>query len=282
MHLPPCLPRNRAPLVHIVAPSGRVEPHLDRLRTGIESLESHGFKTTLGKDLSHRNYRGYLAGTDAERSEELLGALSDPRVDIVWWARGGSGAARIQNEIISKLKHAQPKWMIGFSDATSLLNALSIELGWVTLHGPTVTLLGCQKNWNSALRRITDRLTGVELDELGQGTLPPRVYGGNITVLASAMGTLNLDALQKHVLLLEDVNEHPYRLDRALNQIRQCWPLSMIQEIWLGDLDLDEDTSEEVAQYIEADFGCAVRRGVDAGHRGQLSFIPLGYSGDVE
>lgn len=278
MHLPPPLPHDRKPVVQIVAPSGPLGPHLERLEAGIQSLNERGFKTIVKKDLRRRNKRAYLAGGDDDRSKELLDALSNPEVDIVWWSRGGSGAARIQSKVMTRLKQFEPKWLIGFSDATSLLNAISIELGWVTLHGPTVTLLQQQDDWHAELRRVMNQLSHSDVDGSLDGGRPPLVYGGNITVLASLMGTVNLESIQRHVLLFEDVNEPPYRLDRCLTQIRQCWPISMIDEVWLGDLDLDQHLSDEIAQYIESDFGCTVRRGVSAGHRGQLSFIPLGYS----
>ena len=278
MHLPRPLPHDREPVVQIVAPSGPLGPHLERLEAGIQSLNESGFKTLLNRDLRSRNQRGYLGGGDHVRSKELLDALTNSDVDIVWWARGGSGAARIQSEVMTRLEQVEPKWLIGFSDATSLLNAISIELGWVTLHGPTVTLLQQQDDWNKALRGVINKLSHSDVSDPLDWDRPPLIYGGNITVLASLMGTVNLESIERHVLLFEDVNELPYRLDRCLTQIRQCWPTSMIDEIWLGDLDLEQHISDEIARYIEADFGCPVRRGVSAGHHGQLSFIPLGYS----
>jgi len=262
-------------MVHIVGPSGVLKPHGDRLRQGIHALKSAGFRTHMADDLSTRNQRGYLAGGDPRRCEEFINAVADPSCDIVWWARGGSGAGRIVAEVVDSITHMKPKWLIGFSDATSLLNAISIKLGWVSIHGPTVTLLGDQPECLSSLVK----LTGTLADESYRdpfGTLP--IYGGNITVLASMMGCIDLAHLPPHRLLLEDVGESVYRLDRSLTQLRHAWPIGRTKEILLGDLDLPPETSRQIAGYITEDFGCNVRTEVKAGHRGYVSFIPLGHS----
>lgn len=275
MHLPPPLPIDRAPVVRIVAPSGLLQPHVQRLEEGIKTLEDAGFAVSMDRHLTHRNHRGYLAGSDIQRYTEFVQAIMDPEVDIVWWARGGSGGARLHADIINTLSGLSPKWLIGFSDATSLLNAISLSLGWVTIHGPTVTFLPKQPECLSKLRLLTRQL----VDSSGESTLGVLpIYGGNITVLASMMGCIDLSRLGRHRLLLEDVGECPYRLDRSLTQLRGAWPVDRIEEVLLGDLDLGPEDSDRIAEYIQVDFNCPVRRGIEAGHRGYLSFIPLGHS----
>lgn len=277
MRLPPPLPRDRPITIRIVAPSGILAPHAQRLNDGIKILELHGCIVRIDRSLSSRNYRGYLCGDDVSREMGLVEAITEPGVDIVWWARGGSGAGRLQKSLLEQIEGAEPRWLIGFSDATSLLNAISIELGWVTVHGPTVTLLPTKSVFIEELRALMDP-SSVLFGSLNIPMVP--VYGGNITVLASMMGTVQLDHLEKHILLFEDVGEAPYRLDRSLTQIRHVWPVKLIEEIWLGDLDLDPEATHQIADFIENDFECRVRRGVPAGHRGEMGFIPLGYGAE--
>lgn len=271
--LPPKLTTQR-PLVQVIAPSGPLTHHHKKLSQGIEIIKNLGFRVRCPSGLSHRSSRQYLAGPDEVRAKEFLDAIADPEVEIIWWARGGSGGGRIQEVVTRSLHGVDPKWLIGFSDATSLLNAVSICHGWTTIHGPNVTTLADQLNAPEKLRTLfSDLNDGHGWNEFG--TLP--IYGGNVTVFASMMGTLNLRRIGPHRLLFEDVNESPYRLDRALTQIRSVWPIHLTEEILLGDLDLAEDDTELVKRCLEEDFECPVRTGIPAGHRGIMDFIPLGY-----
>ena len=274
--IPPPLPTHRQAVVRVVAPSGSLVGHESRIRRGIRFLKNAGFNVEAPSDLSLRCHRGYLSASDDLRLNELRTALTDDAVDIVWWARGGSGAARLLPRLLPSLSGVRPKWMIGFSDATSILNAISIQYRWVTVHGPTVSVLSEEltprKNISQYLHNISNL-----------AKLSPRskdcILGGNLTVLASILGTLNLDNLPSHHLLLEDVNEHPYRLDRALTQLRQSWPLSKLKSIWLGNLDLCEADTRKVTQYLSEDFGCPIHVNAPAGHSGPLDLIPLGLPG---
>ena len=272
--LPPQLTTN-SPLIQVVAPSGPLQNHEDKLSQGVEIIKESGFKVQMSSSLITRNSRHYHAGPDEVRANEFLEAITDPDVDIIWWARGGSGGGRIQEMIISRLHDVRPKWLVGFSDATSLLNAVSICHGWTTIHGPNVTTIADQMNSPARLRRLISDLSNDRIPS-ALGGLP--IYGGNITVFASMMGTLDLDQIGPHRLLFEDVNESPYRLDRALTQIRSVWPVHLTKEILLGDLDLNEDDSELVRRSMREDFACPVRTGIAAGHRGIMDFIPFGYT----
>ena len=83
-----------------------------------------------------------ISGPDSVREDELLSALCNPDIDIVWFGRGGSGCNRIHPQVIQKARTLTPKIVIGFSDATSLLNGLAQHLGWTCFHGPVITTLG--------------------------------------------------------------------------------------------------------------------------------------------
>ena len=274
--IPPPLPTHRQAVVRVVAPSGSLVGHESRILRGIRFLKNAGFRVEAPSDLSSRCHRGYLSGSDDLRLNELRTALTDDAVDIVWWARGGSGAARLLPRLLPSLSGVEPKWMIGFSDATSVLNAISIQYQWVTVHGPTVSLLSEELAPRKNILKYMNKISTLSNNPLSSKT---PIFGGNLTVLASILGTLDLDNLPSHHLLLEDVNEHPYRLDRALTQLRQSWPLSKLKSIWLGNLDLCEADTRQVTQYLSEDFGCPIHLDAPAGHSGPLDLIPLGLPG---
>ena len=140
--IPEPLPTDRPTVVSVVAPSGALADHERRIEEGIRCLEDAGFTVRSPRALHTRTYRGYLSAPDDVRFQELWDALVDEHTDIVWWARGGSGAARLLPRLLPELPRTKPKWLVGFSDATSILNAAAITANWVTIHGPTVSLLG--------------------------------------------------------------------------------------------------------------------------------------------
>lgn len=272
MKCPPRLDPSRGIKIRVVAPAGSILGREDTIAQGIEQLRRAGFDVEWRHDLYANSERSYLAASDDVRSRDFIDALEDPRVDIVWCARGGSGCGRILQDIDVKAKDLPPKWVIGFSDITSILNLLSVRHQWVTVHGPTISLIA---KHIKKTETITTKLNNINtLCKTKPGA--PIILGGNITVLASTIGAVNFSALPPHILLLEDVNEAPYRLDRALTQLRSHWCLPTLQEIWLGDLSLGKSDTAQICKYIEADFNVPVHSGAPAGHEERLGFLPIG------
>ena len=272
MKCPPRLDPSRGIKIRVVAPAGSIVGRADAIAQGIDQLRQAGFDVEWRHDLYANSERSYLAASDDVRSKDFIDALEDPRVDIVWCARGGSGCGRILEDIDVKAKDLPPKWVIGFSDITSILNMLSVRHQWVTVHGPTISLISKHIKKAENIPKKLNNIIGL-CEHRDKG---PILLGGNITVLASTIGTVNFSTLPPHILLLEDVNEAPYRLDRALTQLRSHWCLATLQEIWLGDLSLGKSDTAQICQYIETDFKVPVRLGTPAGHGNQLAFLPIG------
>ncbi len=283
---PPALPD--APRIQVVMPCGEVGPaHRAALEAGRAALE-----TALGArghvawtpGRAQAGWRGYLAGTDDERAAELITALTAPDVDAVWIARGGSGAARIVDRVVDALRDQPPRILVGFSDATVLLNALTTRLGWVTFHGPVLTTLGRPGHHQVPLEAALDLLRGaratVPLPAPHAGPrLEGRLLGGNLTVLASLAGTgsLPLPAVEDALWLLEDVNEAPYRLDRCFTQLRRAGALTGARGVWLGDLGLEGADDQAARDALRDDCGgLPFAEGAPAGHRGPLALLPFG------
>lgn len=288
----PALPD--APRIRVVMPCGDLGAvhgaALARGRTTLAAALGPGARVEWRPGREEATWRGYLAGTDDTRAAELIDALTAADVDAVWIARGGSGAARIVDRVIDALRDHPPRIVVGFSDATVLLNALTARLGWITFHGPVLTSLGreaqLQVPLDAALDLLCGRRTTIPLPAPHRGpTLEGRLMGGNLTVLASLVGTDSFPsgAVPDTVWLLEDVNESPYRLDRCFTQLRRGGALVGARGVWLGDLGLEAEEDRVARAALRTDSGgLPFAEGAPAGHRGPLALLPLGARVRVE
>ncbi len=199
-----------------------------------ESLAALGFKARRGPSLLAR--RGYFAGTDEQRAADLNAMFADPEVRAIHCVRGGWGSARILPLLDWQTIAKAPKILLGYSDITALLLALHARTGLVTFHGPVAAA-----QWNpfnvGYIKRVLqegeavtfenlkeideDDLTVVEnrVQTLRPGTARGRLLGGNLTVLASLVGSDYLPDWDGCILFIEDVEEAPYRIDRMLTQL---------------------------------------------------------------
>lgn len=283
-HQPPALPAT--PRVRVVYPSGAINAsrrrHLDK---GIRRLKAAGWHVTQNTQRARSQWRGYLAGRDEARLNELTDALSDPETDVVWFARGGYGASRLLPQLVKRLQGIPPKILIGFSDATAVLNALHQHLGWTTFHGPVLTSIGAGSP-SSDLDEIEMCLRGEQTElrfKRRSGTaVEGRLFGGNLTVLASMIGTGMLPDGDSAIWLLEETHEHPYRIDRMITQLRQTGLFDRAQAIWLGDLGLERAAHNKVVRAIREDVPVPVITGAPAGHRGTMQMLPIGLNVRLE
>jgi muramoyltetrapeptide carboxypeptidase len=238
---PPLRPGDR---VAVVAPSGPFDrPSFDK---GLEVL-ARRYQPVFTERLfeAHR----YLAGTDAARAAELQQALADDSLRAVFVARGGYGAMRL----LPSLRFTTPKPLIGFSDVTALHLAAQRH-GWRSLHAPVLTQLGKQPA--DVIERLFALLEGQPVAALaGLRTVTPGVaegplVGGNLSVLSSLIGTPWMPDLRGTVLLLEDVGERPYRLDRMWTHLQLAGLFEGIRGVVFGEF---TGCDEKDAGYGSAD-----------------------------
>jgi muramoyltetrapeptide carboxypeptidase len=182
---------------------------------------------------------GYLAGGDDERLAELTAALADPRVRAVVCARGGYGLMRIVERLDGAKLRAAPKWIVGFSDAT-VLHAWAARAGVRSLHAPVVTQLGKlpREDAEALFARLESdepapAIAGLRAHAPGVAEGP--LVGGNLELITSLTGTPFAAPLDGAIMFLEDVGERPYRLDRALTQLRLSGALDRLAGVVLGD-----------------------------------------------
>ena len=220
--------------VAVVAPAGPLAR--ERFEKGAEVLRGLGLRLVYDERLFARDR--YLAGPDAQRLSLLQAALDDPTVTAVWSARGGYGLTRLLPQLRLRQLRDHPKLVIGFSDVTALHAALG-AVGVGSLHGPNVGQVG--ELTPRALARLKDALFSWLPPEPIGGAVPLRrgkaqgvLLGGNLTLLASLVGTPHLPSFAGSILLLEDVGEAPYRIDRALTQLRNAGAFEGLRGLALG------------------------------------------------
>ncbi len=264
--------------IAVVSPSGISDS--GRLEAGLVQLRAWGFLPELlpGARAQHR----YLAGNDETRIADLRQAFSG-EFAAVWMARGGYGLSRLLDLI--DWDTLAPVPFFGFSDGTALLNALACR-GRPALHAPVLHALAAHNDEASRLHLLT-LLTGkTELDLAGESLIPGeahgRLVGGNLCVLASLCGTrFQLDA-GGSIVLLEEVGEAAYKVDRLLVQLRDSGALSGATGIVLGDF-LDTRVPEgadwgldDVFRDVLGPLGIPVLKGLPVGHGPTNLAVPLG------
>ena len=273
--------------VQLVAASSALlgAPAAERLKAGCALLASWGLVVPNNDDLERRwlsRHWGYLAGRDAERQGDLEAAAG---AGLLACVRGGWGAARLLER--SPVLAAQ--WLLGFSDVTSLLWAQRAQGAAGGIHGPLLTTLASEPAWSQ--ERLRQLLFGEPLAPLqglgwvgGVATGP--LLAGNLTVATHLLGTPHLPPLEGAVLVLEDVGEAPYRIERMLTHWRLCGALQQLAGIGFGSFsdcndDNDPDASrrfslEQVLRERTADLGIPVLAGLPVGHEPGNAALPLG------
>ncbi len=258
----------------MVAPSGPLPE--EPFTRGLAWLRER-YRVIVADDVMTRS--GFLAGDDARRRSELRAALVAAGVKAVIAGRGGYGAMRLLDEISGDRSVlgslvASPRWIVGFSDVTAL-HVEAARLGVASIHGPNVTGLGTEANreaWVAALERPGDASVWPGLTVLHEGAeaVGP-VHGGNLALLHAMAASGRLAMPSGAVLLLEDVDERPYRVDRMLTSLLLGGHLARASAVVLGgftrcDPAPDGVRVEEVLRERTASLGVLVVAGAPFGH----------------
>jgi muramoyltetrapeptide carboxypeptidase len=284
-------PRAIAPgaTIGIAAPCGPVDP--ETLAAGEAVWRDAGFRVTRRDDLLARE--GYLAGDDARRQAELEALIADPEVDAIVCARGGYGCDRILPALDPARLRAARKPLVGYSDATALLLWQRRRAGLVGFHGPMLERGGDVDRETSAA--LVAELTGEATRPLvlsGTGALPGRgegrTIGGNLAMLAASLATPWEVDTRGTILLIEEVGECPYRIDRMLQQLRAAGKLTGLGGIGVGDVStcVDERHPEPqalaVIEALARAEGLPLVTGLPFGHVKRNRAWPLGVRATID
>ncbi|MGW3170876.1 S66 peptidase family protein [Streptomyces sp. NPDC001153] len=278
--------------VAVVAPSGPVPE--ERLQAGLDVLRGWDLDPIVAPHVLGRHEEfGYLAGRDADRAADLQNAWCDPSVAAVLCARGGYGAQRMVDLLDwDAMRAAGPKVFVGFSDVTVLHQAFATRLGLVSLYGPAAAGVDFVKSAR-AQDHLRSTLFAPEsvrtLTSTGAGLAPGRArgitLGGCLTLLAADLGTpYTRPGARGGLLLLEDVAEAPYRVDRLLTQLLRSGWLDGVAGIGLGswrDCGRDEELRPVLADRL-CGLGVPVVEELGFGHCDDAVTVPFGVRAELD
>ena len=268
--------------IAIVAPGSRLEPAIaDRTLKLAQSLSPH-----LELSFHPQCFRswGHFAGTDEERANAFLDAANDPAIDAVWFARGGYGAGRVALLALHRLNDAAAKkTYLGYSDAGALLAGLYTRGFQNVAHGPMPADLN-RTGGEEAIKRSLAYLMSRDPAALEPAVSPDTPTAAfNITILSHLIGTPYQPDLADHVLMLEEVSEYMYRIDRALLHITSNPLIRAVAGIRLGrcsaipanDPDFGQ-TEEDIARHWCEVSGIPYLGRADIGHDVANRIVPFG------
>ena len=233
MRLPPLLTAGAR--VALVAPAGPLRDP-EELDTAVANARSLGWEPVPGAHVLAR--RDYLGGADAERLQDLNAALADDDVDAVWCVRGGYGSMRILPHVEWASLARRPRALIGFSDVTALHAGASTRCGLVTYHAPTARGALTEFSRASLVRAVVEGRDPCGRADAARtvrgGHAQGRLVGGNLALLAALVGTPFAPDYRGALLVLEDIGEPAYRIDRMLTQLRLSGALGQIAGLVVG------------------------------------------------
>jgi muramoyltetrapeptide carboxypeptidase len=285
-------PRAIAPgaTIGLAAPGGPVHPVL--LEGGRAVWEAAGFRVKHRADIVARS--NFLAGDDDRRVAELSELIADPEVDAIQCARGGYGVTRILDRLDAAAFRAARKPLVGYSDGTALLLWQRRCAGLVGFHGP---MLERGEDIPTAVFRALVAALAGETDDAGRGwtgagrvagRATGRLVGGNLVLVLASLGTPWEIDTRGAILLFEEVNEPPYRIDRMLQQLRAAGKLDGLIGIGTGAFTgcVDEDypvpTAEDVVVEVAAAVGIPLVTGLPFGHTKDNRAWPVGARATID
>jgi muramoyltetrapeptide carboxypeptidase len=224
--------------IGIVAPARKISP--GQLEAALKTLKAWGLKTLLPKNIFSGNH-SYLAGTDDERREDFQSLIDNAEVKAILCARGGYGSTRIIEDVNFSPLVANPKWVIGFSDITAFHLRLA-ALGICSVHG-TMPIFFDQSQSQESVESIQKilftgsceiHMTPEQSNRPGQGI--GEVVGGNLSLIVDALTTASEPDTRSKILVIEEVDEYLYKLDRMFTQLRRTGKLKDLAGMLIGHM----------------------------------------------
>lgn len=276
----------RSPSVAVVALSGYA-PQPEAVERGLATLQAQGCRVRNFTDPSRKFQR--FGATDDERIAQLYAAANDPDVDIVLALRGGYGLSRLLPSLDFPMLAASGKLFVGHSDFTALQMGLLLQ-GGVSFAGPML----CDDfvRDESSVYTLTDFwqcLTQESHVVNGEGEANPdldvagTLWGGNLAMLTHLAGSPWLPPIENGILFVEDVNEHPYRVERMMLQLLHAGVLQRQRAILLGDFSsyrlTDYDNGYDFASmvaYLREHLPIPVLTGLPFGHGRDKATLAVG------
>jgi len=234
MIIPPYLqPGDR---IRIVSPAGKVQK--DKVLPGIKLLQDEGYDVVVGKHVFDKHFQ--YAGTDLQRAADFQEAINDPDTKAIICARGGYGTVRIIEKTDFSPLLKNNKWIVGFSDITILHTVLN-KLGLVSIHGAMPGFFVENKKMTRSFLSLMELIsTGksqfdIKAHELNRsGSCTGELVGGNLSLIYSLQGTPWQLETRRKILIIEDLTEYFYHLDRMMQNLRLAGQLKNLAGLIVG------------------------------------------------
>lgn len=288
MRLPP--PLTPGARVALIAPAGPLRS-ASALDDAVAQTRSFGWEPVVGEHAAARV--GYFAGSDAQRLNDLNAALRDDTIDGIWCVRGGYGAMRLLDGLDVDAMRKRPRTLIGYSDITVLHTALGNAANVITFHGPHAALTLSPFSRDSFERAVIARRDpcgeAPHARTLRPGRAEGRLVGGNLSLLASLCGTRFAPDYANAILVVEDIGEPTYRIDRMLCQLALSGAFARLAGIAFGQFsegtepgDVSSRPLDDVLLEAAGIAGVPAIAGIPLGHIDDQWTLPLGAAAELD
>lgn len=274
--------------IAIVAPASSNERSI--MEENIENFKKLGYNIKLPKNLY--NINKYLSASDKERAYDLNSMFKDKTVDAIFCYRGGYGSVRMAEYLDLKVIKNNPKIFCGYSDITLLLNYISYKCKFTTFHGPMINsnfeneltknyFESILENKYPSIKYDISKLTNNHYEVFHRKSFTGRLVGGNLSLICSTLSTPYEINFNKNILLIEEVGEKPYAIDRMLSQLIASNKLKNISGIILGDFtdchgDKNSFSVDDLIQEKLLPLNIPIIKGFPFGHDNPNIIIPIG------
>jgi len=295
-------PLNPGDKIGVISPSGTIKGIEARFNRGVETLKILGFDVAVGANAF--NSLRHMAGTDRERAEDFNRMFADQGIKAVFCSRGGESAMRILEYIDYGLIAGNSKILMGMSDISVLLNAVSRLASLVTFHGPNVSYgINCEKFGFPGMveysrTSLIESLTGegfsgevryvFEPRVIREGSAEGRLIGGNLDCIEKLSGTGFEPDFDGAILLLEEIDESASEMERDLMPLKLRGSLSKLNGIVVGHLEkcfssrAEEEFFYQTLAELTEDYGYPVLKIDEFGHHAYNCVLPLGAMAKIE
>lgn len=273
--------------IGIVCPAGYMPP--EKMDNCIRILQEWGFQVQLGAT-ARSNSENYFSGTDQERLQDLQSMLDDERIQAILFGRGGYGTVRILDQLDFSRFKRDPKWLIGFSDITILHLHVYAKYKIATMHAPMANAFNDEEPKNKFLLSLRKALEGKHISYHSpahlfnrKGEAVGELVGGNLALIANAIGTDSDIKTKGRILFIEDIGEYLYNIDRMLHQLKRAGKFEKLAGLIVGSFTDNKDTerpfgisAEMIIKEIVAGYSFPVCYGFPVGHARENVALKIG------